>query len=84
MSATPAAGFMERHFTVGEVAALWNISDDSARRMFEREPGVLIIEGRQGIGRGRRYRTLRIPESVAARVYRRQLNPPGVKSAPRR
>jgi hypothetical protein len=40
------------------------------RRIFEREPGVLIFENPERIS-SRRRRTMRIPESVAERVYRR-------------
>ena len=37
--------FGERHYTVAEVAAMWNISRDLTRSMFEKEPGVLVLEG---------------------------------------
>jgi hypothetical protein len=76
VSAVSHQGFAERHLTVEDVAGLWNLSHDSVRRLFEREPGVLVIVSPRGFGSKRRYRTLRIPESVAARVYRRMLNPP--------
>jgi transcriptional regulator GlxA family with amidase domain len=56
----------ERHYSVTEVAELWNLSRDSVRRIFRREPGVLVI--------GHRYLTLRIPESVLQRVHRRLTN----------
>jgi hypothetical protein len=46
------------------------VSTDVIRDLFENEPGVVKIGERQS-GRRRRYVTLRIPESVAARVYRR-------------
>jgi len=69
-SAPPPAAF-ERHFTVDELAGLWGLSRDSVIRIFEREPGVVIVQTPKG-NRGRRgYRTLRIPESVALRVHRR-------------
>ncbi len=77
-AAAPTAsvpGFAERHFAVEDVANLWSVSSDTVRRLFEGEPGVLVLESTRGLGRKRRYRTLRIPESVAARVYRRMLNP---------
>ena len=61
----PAA--VERHFSVQEIAQLWQVSDDTVRRTFTREPGVLVI------GRGRRA-LLRVPESVLARVHRRMSN----------
>ena len=59
----------ERHFSVEELAELWNMSEDFVRRLFLHEPGVVVFY-RQQPGR-RVYRTLRIPESVALRVHRR-------------
>ncbi len=65
--ASPAA---QRHYTPEELGSLWGLSSDTVRRLFEHEPGVLLIE-RPRLRGQRRYRTLRIPESVAARVHRR-------------
>jgi hypothetical protein len=48
----------------------WSLSVETIRRMFEREPGVLIFENPDK-GSERRRRTMRIPEPVADRVYRR-------------
>lgn len=62
--------FTERHYTCAEVAALWNISPDEVRKIFQNEPGVLVL-GNQTSGHKRRYTTLRIPESVLERVHRR-------------
>jgi hypothetical protein len=62
----------ETHFTPEQLAERWNLSCDTIRRLFDREPGVLVIERPNG---KRRYRTLRIPESVAERVHRRLTNP---------
>ena len=61
---------LERHFSVQTLAELWGLSTDAIRDLFENEPGVLTIGARTS-GRKRRYVTLRIPESIAARVYRR-------------
>lgn len=59
---------MERHYSIQEISALWNISEDTARRMFENEPGVMQV----GQSRKRKaYRTFRVPESVLERVHRR-------------
>ncbi len=63
----------ERHFAPEELGAAWGLSGDTVRRLFEREPGVLVIERAASHGR-RRYRTLRIPESIAQRVHRRLSN----------
>jgi hypothetical protein len=66
----PLGAFVERHFTVAEVAELWNLSPDAVRRLFENEPGVLVL-GDRGAGKTRRYRTLRIPQGVVECVHRR-------------
>jgi len=48
---------------------MWNLSENTIRRMFENEPGVLIWGTTEGRFK-RRYTTLRIPETVVLRVYR--------------
>ncbi len=71
-STQPAVTAFERHYTAKELAALWNLDETTIRRMFQDEPGVLKI-GKLGRRDGRRdYITLRIPESVALRVYRQR------------
>ena len=60
---------LERHFSVNDLAAKWFLSDDYVRRLFWDEPGVIKLV-RQKPGK-RRYVILRIPHSVAERVYRR-------------
>ena len=64
----------ERHFTVKELAALWNLSLSKVRELFAQEPGV-FREGRPtrkvGSCTRRGYYTTRIPESVVFRVHRR-------------
>jgi hypothetical protein len=72
--------FVTKHYTVTEIASLWNLSDDAVRKIFENEPGVLVIGERSSYSRKRRYRTLRIPELVVERVHRRLTR--GVDSAP--
>lgn len=55
--------------TVAEVAKRLKVDDDTVRRLFIDEPGVIVISFPR---RGRRtYRTLRIPESVYLRVVTR-------------
>ncbi len=63
-------GFAVKHYSPAELGQLWGLSVETIRRMFEREPGVLIFEN-PAKGSERRRRTMRIPESVAERVYRR-------------
>jgi hypothetical protein len=59
----------ERHYTPKEIAKLWAVSEKSVIRVFEKEPGVLVIQN--SLGRNaRRHRTMRIPFSVLERVHR--------------
>jgi hypothetical protein len=66
----PEPGEWEYHNTPSELAARWNIDVDTIRDWFRDEPGVLKA-GRDNDPRRRPYVTLRIPESVAQRVYAR-------------
>ena len=60
----------ETHFTAKELAELWKLDETTIRRIFQDEAGVLKI-GKTGRRDGKRdYITLRIPKSVAARLYR--------------
>ena len=71
LSAESSSPTFERHWSIAEVAALWNLSEDAVRRLFADEPGVLHI-GRAIKGKvlRRPYTTLRIPQSVVERVHR--------------
>jgi hypothetical protein len=61
----------ERHFTIDQIAETWSLSRDTVTRIFEDEPGVLVVQAPRG-KRGRRgYRTFRVPGSVVERVHRR-------------
>src|SRR5579884_4183950 len=62
----------ERHYTVPELAQLWNIDARAVRRIFKNEPSVLRISGPGGRSK-RSYTSYRIPESVAQRVYESHL-----------
>jgi len=64
---------LEHHYAPDELGAIWSLSADTIRRLFEREPGVLVLAHLKNKSK-RRYRTLRIPESVALRVHRRMTN----------
>lgn len=59
----------EKHYTVQEVAEAWNMSENLVRRLFEKEPGVVIFK--KDRPHKRTYKTIRIPESVLFRVHRR-------------
>lgn len=62
-----------RYYSVKEIADLLNLSQDYVRKLFQNEPGVLVL-GDQSSKYKRRYTTLRIPESVLRRVVRRMSN----------
>ncbi|MGA3105299.1 MAG: hypothetical protein ABSD53_12525 [Terriglobales bacterium] len=68
---------IEPHFTVNDIAKWLKLSDDTVRRMFINEPGVLKIGGGTRLVK-RKYVhshfTLRIPESVFLRVQDRLMN----------
>jgi hypothetical protein len=67
---TAALG-LERHYSVGEIAEIWGLSEKIISRMFEGEEGVL----KWGSPETRRKRgsiTLRIPERVMLRVHRKR------------
>ncbi|HXA67383.1 MAG TPA: hypothetical protein VNV82_19655 [Bryobacteraceae bacterium] len=60
----------ERHFTPQDLADTWKLDETTIRRIFQDEPGVMKV-GKANRRDGKRdYVTLRIPESVAERIYR--------------
>jgi len=61
--------YIEKHYSVSELASSWQLSENTIRRMFEDEPGVLRW-GTTECRFKRRYITLRIPETVVLRVHR--------------
>jgi hypothetical protein len=56
-------------YSAKQLAFLWNVSDETIRRRFSKEPGVMIHSASK-VGR-RAYRTLRIPGRIAIRVKSR-------------
>ena len=74
-SSVYTVAFNERHYAVSEIAKMWTLDADVIRRLFESEPGVMVLGTATTSRHKRRYMTLRIPESVAQRVHRRLLNP---------
>lgn len=70
----------EHHFSVSDLAELWGIHPKTLRNIFADEPDVIRISRRTSPhkrpprperGRPRDWVMLRIPESVAKRVYER-------------
>ena len=63
----------ERQYTPQELADLWKFHLTTILRMFTDEPGVMA-HGKENRRDGKRQRlTLRIPESVAKRVYEQKI-----------
>jgi hypothetical protein len=59
---------LEKHYTVSEVASLWNLSEDSIRRLFRDRADVLKLDSPEKMKK-RGYCVLRIPESVVKAVH---------------
>ena len=59
-----------RTHNVKEVAAMTGLSRQTVTRLFEHEPGVIILE-RPGRMHKRPYRSIRIPSAVYERVIGR-------------
>jgi len=69
----PEAGTVwERHYSIAELSKAWRVGRTTVTRWVQNEPGVLRFgEDRLRRGRKRPYVSLRVPESVALRLYRR-------------
>ena len=57
----------ERHYRLNELAELWHIGRETARKLVIDEPGVVRIQ----MGHKKKNTTYLIPASVADRVHRR-------------
>jgi hypothetical protein len=65
------AEFLERHYTLAELATAWHVSRATLANWFRDEPGVIRYgTGKLKKGRQRIHVSLRVPESVARRVYK--------------
>lgn len=60
----------EMHYTCHELSEKWGLGESTIRKMFRDEPGVLHLAHIRRRGK-RDYVSIRIPGSVAARVYAR-------------
>jgi hypothetical protein len=60
----------ERLFSIPELAELWSLSESTVRRIVEKEPGVIRF-----LPPGGKRVHVRVPETVAARLYRSFTNP---------
>jgi hypothetical protein len=69
---TPRPCPIERLYDIAEAADALHVSKDTARRLFSKELGIFSITS-PPCKYKRKYTTIRIPESVLLRVYRRGL-----------
>lgn len=69
LGSAACANPFEQHFEPNELASIWRLDATTIRRMFQDEPGVLKIGNSNRRDGKRVYITLRIPKSVAERVY---------------
>ncbi len=76
---------MERHYTIGELAELWNVARTTVNAMFANEPDVLRVSMPRLMQRRAKPRqSLRIPASVAERVHQRWASSGRAKGKQRR
>ena len=61
---------IEKHFAPTELAEAWGFSARFIRELFCKEQGVVLIDRPEKLHK-RSYVSMRIPESVANRVYGR-------------
>jgi hypothetical protein len=61
---------VEREYTVEEVSSLWSLHVRTVRRLFENEPGVVLVKYPSILPK-RKFIALRIPESALVNVYTR-------------
>jgi hypothetical protein len=59
---------IEKHFSVPELAKLWALSQDTVRALFKDRPGVFKLAHQETRSK-RGYVSLRIPQSVVAKVW---------------
>jgi len=61
---------LEQHYSPMQLAKRWGFSDEFVRGLFRGEEGVILVNRPERMHK-RGYVTMRIPESVAERVYAR-------------
>lgn len=68
-----AGPMFEQHYSVPFLSKRWGYSEDTVLRWFKDEPGVLQSKTDKYNGRMRTRTEIRIPESVARRVYEKRV-----------
>src|SRR5208283_3761353 len=65
---------IQSDFTTAQIASMWQLSTDTIQRLFEDEPGVVVLGNKESRSKRKRI-TLRIPREVMQRVKLRRSNP---------
>jgi hypothetical protein len=60
----------ERHYSIGELAKLWNLGRETVRQMVKDDPGVIKIR----LGKKKAHTRYSVPESAAERIHTRLFN----------
>ena len=64
----PTLLMSEKHYTPDELAKLWHVSGNTVRRMFHDVDGVMLLDRAETMHK-RAHCSMRIPASVAQRIY---------------
>ena len=59
---------LERHYSPNELAVKWHVCPNTVRRLCEEEGSIFVIDRPEEMHK-RRYKTIRIPESTAIKIY---------------
>ena len=69
-SSSPEDAAFERHYRIGELAAMWQLGRETVRLLVKDERGIIKIR----LGRKKAHTIYSVPESVAVRIHTRLLN----------
>lgn len=61
---------LEPHYSPDELGERWHVSPNTVRRLCEEEGEILVIDRPERMHK-RRYKTIRIPQSTAVKIYER-------------
>lgn len=69
-ASSPKHPAFERHYRIGELAAIWRLGRETVRLLVRNEKGVIKVR----LGRKKAHTTYSVPESVAMRIHTRLMN----------
>ena len=69
LSTQPGSAAAEQHYTPAEVGKLWGFSAQAMIRLFENEPGVVVLGARTPRNGKQRRMFLRISKSIMERKH---------------